>query len=239
MVTLYVKDDKYGSKGFSIHEHLLCNASPFFKTAFQGDFAEGQTSLCLADVDYDTVNHLVPWLYSGRLSREAREVDLCSLYRVAARLNTFALTYELSGLTEEALSVMKGCSARSRDTDNPNWLPDVSHIAEIYKKSPASNPMRRFVVEAYGTKLQPSWYASGNLTNEYLKKCPQFIVDVFVESGKKTISLEDQIAVLTTSNADLKSSRDEYVRECRQSDRRVDELEGYLSQNCDVDPRDI
>ncbi|MDI1488142.1 MAG: hypothetical protein OHK93_007416 [Ramalina farinacea] len=134
---------------------------------------------------------------------------------------------------------MKGCLVRARDTDKPNWLPDVNHIAEIYRKSPASNPMRRFVVEAYGTKLQPSWYAGGNLTNEYLKKCPGFIVDVFVESGKKTISLENQIAVLTTSNADLKSSRDEYVQEYRQSDRRVDQLEDYLRDVKDIDPRDI
>lgn len=244
MVTLYVEDGKDESQTFTVHEHLLCNASPIFKSALQEASAEeSETSLCLHDADYDTLKHFVPWLYSGRLSREAGELEYNALYWVAAQLNTVAITYELSGLTEEAVTLVNSYMDNPRTSDRSYLLPSADQVAEIYRKSTATNAMRKLVVDLFGTKPQPSWHAEGNVRNEYIKKCPEFIADLFVELGKKTMNsekeLRSQIAVLTTKNANLKSSRDQYVQESRQSDRRVEELEEYLSQNCDVDPRDI
>ena len=240
MVTLLVKGDSDGPASFLIHEHLLRNASPFFKAAFQGENAEEEQSLLgLGDVDYDTMNHFVPWLYSGHLSREAGEVDVCSLYWIAAQLNTFALTYELSGLIDEAVGLLEGYLGKYFPSDKSNALPNVDQIIEIYRKSPATNAMRKFVVKTFATGLQPSWYAHGKLVKDYPQKCPEFTADLFQALGKKTMNLDNQIAHLTTSNENLEDRRNQYSQKLQESRERVEELEEYLQQNCDVDPRDI
>ena len=233
MVTLYVEDDKDGSQSFAVHEHLLCNASPFFKAALEKPSTEEeQRSLSLQDVDANTLNHFVPWLYSGRLSREVGELEPSALYWVAARLNTFALTHELSGLAEEAMALVKSVLDDPRTAAKSNGLPDADQIAEIYRKSPATNPLRKFVIGFFGTQLQPSWYVNGNLTNEYLKRCPEFILDLFVQLGCRTRDLE-------YSSANLRRSNNLYVQERNKAQQRIEEVENYLEQNYDIDPRDI
>lgn len=242
MVTLFAKDGSDESKTFAIHEHLLCNASPFFQTAFRGDFAEeGQKSLCLRDVDYDTLNHFVPWLYSGRLSREAGQVELHSLHWIAARLNIFAITYQLSGLTEEVVALVKGYLDNLQTTDKSGALPDADQIVEIYRKSPDSNLLRKFVVQLFVVELQPSWYASGKLVAEYSQKCPGFTTDLFEELGKKThyseVELRTQIFDLKEKNRLVRESRDKYLQESEEVQEKLDDLEDYLAQNTDIDPK--
>ena len=240
MVTLIVKGDSDGPASFLIHQHLLCNASPFFKAAFQGEGTEqGQNSLCLPSVDYDTMNHVVPWLYSGHLSREAGEVDICSLHWIAAQLDTFALTYELSGLIDEAVGLLEDYLGQCSSSEKSNALPNVDQIVEIYRKSPATNAMRKFVVEFFATALGPSWYAHRKLVKDYPQKCPEFTADLLKAFGQKTMNLENQIAGLIRSNSELKSSRDQYVQERRELHQRVDDLQEYIWENCDDDPRDI
>ncbi|KAM0794026.1 hypothetical protein BDR22DRAFT_902504 [Usnea florida] len=193
MVALVVKGDSDGPASFFIYQHLLCNASPFFKAAFQGEGTEqGQTSLCLPSVDHDTMNHVVPWLYSGDLSREAGEVDIRSLFWIAAQLNTFALTYELSGLTDEAIGLLEHYLEHFPSSEKlTNALPNVEQIVEIYRKSPATNALRIFVVEFFATALGPSWYAHGKLVKDYPQKCPEFTADLLKALGQKTIELKN------------------------------------------------
>ena len=226
MVTLLVKDDNDGSTVFSIHENLLCNASPFFKAAFQGDILEeGQTSLCLPSVDYDTMNHFVPWLYSGRLSREAGEAELCSLYWVAARLNTLALTYELSGLTEEAVTLLKGNLERRSPFVELDVLPSPDQIFEIYRKSPATNALRKFVVELFGTKLNSSWHAKEKFTIHYPQKCPEFTVDLVVELRRNT----------DIEQAKHRTSEEEKAK----AQNKLYKVEDYLWDHHEVDINDV
>jgi hypothetical protein len=49
---------------FLIHKNLICYYSPFFATAFNGNFAEGTTQSMTLDIDKDAFGVLVNWFYS-------------------------------------------------------------------------------------------------------------------------------------------------------------------------------
>ena len=54
---------------FDVHKDLLCKASPFFKAAFDGNFAEAAGIMKLPEEDVMTFKHFIYWLYSRRLRR--------------------------------------------------------------------------------------------------------------------------------------------------------------------------
>ncbi|KAE9376529.1 hypothetical protein N431DRAFT_331984 [Stipitochalara longipes BDJ] len=61
---------------FFIHKNVICFASPFFQSAFNSDFAEGQTQeMRLDDVHSLVFGELVHWLYTGKIERTSLPDD--------------------------------------------------------------------------------------------------------------------------------------------------------------------
>ena len=52
---------------FVVHKEWICFHSPFFSSAFNGDFEEGQTqTMTLVDVDPELFAIMVHWIYLRR-----------------------------------------------------------------------------------------------------------------------------------------------------------------------------
>ncbi|PVH80944.1 hypothetical protein DL98DRAFT_372884, partial [Cadophora sp. DSE1049] len=70
MVKIYVGPEK---ECWVIHEDLICNKSKYFRSAFQGGFAESANkSIHIEDEDPKVFKFVVEWLYNGPLRCELR-----------------------------------------------------------------------------------------------------------------------------------------------------------------------
>ena len=64
------------SQTFKIYKETLCYHSPFFATAFNGSFLEGQTQVMeLDDVEGTTFGLLVAWLYTKTISDQDLAIE--------------------------------------------------------------------------------------------------------------------------------------------------------------------
>ncbi|PVH85701.1 hypothetical protein DL98DRAFT_377704, partial [Cadophora sp. DSE1049] len=77
-VTLLVGSKR---KEFMVHKNLICRASDFFKSAFVGDFQEGQSgTISLAEDNPGAVSLFVDWIYQGVVPAGNTEEYLQNLY---------------------------------------------------------------------------------------------------------------------------------------------------------------
>ena len=115
---------------FKMHKNLLCQSSNFFKSAFNGRFAEGETSyLELTAVDPLTFEVLYQWLYTGStrdipdFAAESNvDIDLLWL-----RVFTMAHQYMIDPLQESSYHFF-----RRAFHDFHRVVPSVVCVSELY-----------------------------------------------------------------------------------------------------------
>lgn len=72
-MTIVVGSDE---QKFIVHKDLICHHSPFFKSAFNGRFLEGETQMMkLEDVDTPMFGAIVNWLYTEKIEEMEEDDD--------------------------------------------------------------------------------------------------------------------------------------------------------------------
>jgi hypothetical protein len=107
------------SQTFKIYKETLCYYPPFFATAFNGSFLEGQTQvMALDDVDGTTFGLLVAWLYTKTISDQ----DLAIKGQTESKNPTPS--------SDAAANVMAGLKALS--SPEPDSALNALHLAKLW-----------------------------------------------------------------------------------------------------------
>ncbi|QDS72752.1 hypothetical protein FKW77_004101 [Venturia effusa] len=170
---------KIGSeaKDFHIHRELLCKASPYFESAFQGRFVEAQDrAITLDDVSTRTFEIVQRWLYSGVLvlpsdsdaylhpkatdPRAKFCVDCEKLlsfdgmtHRNEDLLDIFVLAdkYNLPLLRRETMITWQHLD------EITHTCSDIQSICKIHDKLPASSVLCAYVADMYVCHWDPNF----------------------------------------------------------------------------------
>ncbi|KAL8785470.1 MAG: hypothetical protein Q9195_008613 [Heterodermia aff. obscurata] len=185
MVTLLVGE---GETPFNIHVDLLCEASPFFNSAFMGtgNFKEASTkSMKLPEDDPATMDKLIQWIYFGRYSIDM-ESKTKSLDQLCESLNTLLMPfatlyvaadkYGIIELKNHAIDRMFDLAMQTKD-GMATIHEDL--IEYIYKNTITGSTLRKLLVE-WHVWLVP-WYFTNHWTENQVRNHVDFTVDVLAQ----------------------------------------------------------
>ena len=114
MVTLLVGEAEVP---FHVHMDILCRASPVFKSAFMGEFAEAsERSMTLPDDDPDAFESLVQWIYFKKYKVDPAAVrdsveKTQELYMNLVDTYVLADKYNVLDLKNEIMDQLVDCCA--------------------------------------------------------------------------------------------------------------------------------
>lgn len=199
---------------FQIHEDLLCNASPVFKSAFAGEgvFKEAsQRSMDLIDDDAEDVTRFSQWLYAERYQLEDKHSvkDVERRYMQLATLYVFADKYAVVALMNDIIDKLFELIK--------DWtlVPPRSVIRYIYENTVGPTPFRALLVAAFTWDLAPGYYSDESNAKE-LAGIPEFAAELALSLGRRSVradkspfkhgSRADQFYTDVVLNSDASSS---------------------------------
>ena len=149
-----------------MHKELLCEASHFFKAAFDGGFLEAkERTVEMPDEDVVTFEHFQIWLYSNKIyTTDAIENDIP--WDILTGLYIFA---EVRGIPHLQNAVIDAYI----DKEVTLLELPMSQVARIYDSACESSPLRRLFVD-FAVKhihIGNSWFSDESFaeyTKEYL-----------------------------------------------------------------------
>ena len=174
-----------GDASFIVHRKLVCQASPFFKSAFTGDgeYVEASSQsmdLSGTEVTVDAVNLFVEWLYTHcyALSSTDTSDENDKEYMELARLFVFAEKYVVVDLKNDIIDKLFQLHVKDA---NPPQMPVVQYV---YENTPMSSPFRQLLVDHYTWHIDLVWYGYEG-TPPGLYENPEFAADLAVSLGKR------------------------------------------------------
>lgn len=165
-VTILVGKDK---TPFQVHHDQLCEASAFFKAAFEGQFRESsEKTMDLPEEDEHLFDLFVQWLYRGHYEippkgTEApgeRFMELVKLYVLADRYDVVDLRSLLITKLFEMYKVPNGI------------LPGMVTVAYAYEHVSRTSGLRRLLADWYTEKVGFSWFNS-EVAQEWFREHPE------------------------------------------------------------------
>ncbi|KAL8643414.1 MAG: hypothetical protein Q9226_008396 [Calogaya cf. arnoldii] len=166
---------------FHIHRGLICESSPFFRAAFIGGFKESCGSINLEEDDADTFDHIVQWLYRGKLETLSKpEADigydywtqLIQVYVLADKYGIVPLKNHVMDLLFEAYDI-RLLNLKPTDLQPPQY----EHVSYVYENTVHSSQLRRFLVVLHVWHIKLGWYKEKK-TVEWLESNPSFGLDL-------------------------------------------------------------
>lgn len=156
LVTLIVGPTKAKAK-FIAHGHHLARSSDFFRTALKKEWKEGQTRIIhLQEDEVEDVANYLDYIYDGELpTRNIVLVDHMAAehedqYPLLARLYAFGERVLNTAIRNAVITEMVRLTSLT-DDDGWGYFPYWSTSTWLYRKTVATSPMRRFIVDMYVT----------------------------------------------------------------------------------------
>ena len=162
MVLLEVGDEEIE---ISVHENVLFEASPVFKTAFASKFKESsERSIYLPDDDADLMDALIQNLYAPQSGfREiGSTMELLRLYVLADKYDTVQVK---NRICDWLLSHLKPLP------------PSAIEVEFVYGNTTSERPVRRLMVDWFMWRIDAIWFDKEE-NRRWLKSVPEFAVDV-------------------------------------------------------------
>ncbi|KAF2641439.1 hypothetical protein P280DRAFT_425965 [Massarina eburnea CBS 473.64] len=131
---------------FLLHTHLLTSQSPYFRASLTGSFFESTTqSITLADVNVETFELLVLWLYQGCLSPPPMKDGKPAYYSL---LNLWILADRLcfEGLRNYIIDLMSDLA----DSTNSVLTPSDTRI--LYEQISEESKIKELVLDLFAFK---------------------------------------------------------------------------------------
>lgn len=138
LLTSHMVDVFVGPKrrAFHLHRDLLCDRSPYFKSAFLGAFVEAKTKeLFLPEDHASAFENFVNWLYGATLKKPVTETELSSCLRLLVLSEKLMLEYLRNLCTDFIRQYYHDTHALVRAED----------LSFVYE-SVQSEPLRSFLV---------------------------------------------------------------------------------------------
>ena len=162
MVLLVVGEEKIE---LSVHENVLFDASPVFKTAFTSKYKEGsERSIYLPDDDADLMDALIQDLYAPQsaLREIGSTMELLRLYVLADK---YDIVQVKNRICDCFVSNIKGLP------------PSASEIEYAYENATSERPIRRVLVDWFIHRANAAWFNKEE-NRRWLTSVPEFAVDL-------------------------------------------------------------
>ena len=177
------------SKEFSVHQHLLCESSDFFKAALEGQLQESaSTTVRLPEDKFEIIDYFVEWLYTQR-SPPFEAVGLTTTlstreeanrqYEGVIELYEFAQRVICLELKKDVIDKMFTTFQTVSLQVGKRWFPIPKTINQLYETTTSTSPFRRFFVHWCCFGFQPTFWKRA-VAQELLYKTPAFAVDAAI-----------------------------------------------------------
>ena len=168
---------------FNVHRDLLCNASPFFRSAFVGvgSFKEtSEQSMTLADDDVDAFERLVHWIYVRKYPlSDVKTSGGCQMgYMQLAMLYVIAEKY---GVTELKNDIIDKVFEIRLKANPPPYKPVIKYL---YSNTTAGLAFRALLAAWYVTDIDLNWYMEKDDPRRTLEDVPEFAIDLAIALGQ-------------------------------------------------------
>lgn len=154
MVLVDAGGNNGGLHTFSVHKHIICHSSAFFKAACTGQFLEAESQkVKLPDDRAELFDLFVQWLYSQNLKQIFEDVTL-PIWRTLIELHILADKLQVLKLKNTILDQML-CKADEALGRGPARMPAREgfptnvDISLAYENTPVTSPMRKFLAELF------------------------------------------------------------------------------------------
>ena len=179
---------------FHVHMDILCRASPVFKSAFMGEFAEAsERSMTLPDDDPEAFESLLQWLYFKdiRLDMTAAQgsgEEAEQLYMHFVTLYVASDKYDIPGLKDGVVDRLYTCWSQS---GSKVPYPDVVHY--IYENTAPKSPLRQLVADrwVWGTRLEA--YTLPGIASTLRTLPLDFVVDLAIAMAARANGGKDPL----------------------------------------------
>ena len=176
MVTLLVGELE---TPFCVHMGLLCDASHFFKSAFEGPATFKETidkAMKLPDDNVKTIHRMVQWLYYKQISFDSEALDksdgeaqvpylqLSSLYVAADKYGLIQLKNQIIDIF---LIIVQG---------EDYFCPGDVVIKYIYSNTTEGSGLRDLILEMHVWRVHPKWLIRDS--KALLLSLPEFAIDL-------------------------------------------------------------
>ncbi|CAK4030495.1 hypothetical protein DOTSEDRAFT_74030 [Lecanosticta acicola] len=164
-------------RDFAVHEAILREHSPFFRTALDQKWREGRSKhIDLPRDDGDVVGAYLDWLYFKKIACKPISPPELPLddgeYHFLARLYAFGEKIQADAFCDDIIDAMAFKTDDVAD-DGTRTFPSHTAIMALYDGTPTSSPARRFVVEMYVTFGAEHWVPDESEYNH-----PDFVMDL-------------------------------------------------------------
>ncbi|KAI6210426.1 hypothetical protein M3Y96_00326800 [Aphelenchoides besseyi] len=142
-----------GDESFKIHKAILCSQSYVFKTMFQHDCKEKESSeIVIANADVEVVESMLLFIYSGKVEK----IDV-----LASRLILLADQYELKDLTAMCMHQL------GQDVNTSNVIERLELLSLVDHLTAYTEPVFKFLQENYEViRKTPEWLSFSKTHNK-------------------------------------------------------------------------
>ncbi|KAH0528035.1 hypothetical protein TsFJ059_002947 [Trichoderma semiorbis] len=164
---------------YSVHEHLICRTSGYFKTAMKAHWETSTSgSIDLTEEDPEVFEIYLHWLYFGTLPVRNNSPGLEGNNEYVQLAQAYVLGEFLQDVNFKD-TVLDAILIKSRSTasDGQTWFPLGPAIRCIYEGTRASSAARRLLVDLYNHNGHGDWL-KGWADKDDMPK--QFLLDLAI-----------------------------------------------------------
>lgn len=172
---------------FELSQNLCCHYSLYFAKAFTGQFKEAvEQVLHLPEDDATAFHQVALWLYEQQLQIGVIDTDRASAMETSSFVGKLFQIYYLADklqikkLLDDVLMEAICTWHKAFDSQCEDYL--GGFIPEVYERTTAGSPLRRFVVDTLAQSYIMNSQDMPSKREEKLRTVPGFAADVFKAS---------------------------------------------------------
>nr|WNZ75802.1 hypothetical protein [Trichoderma harzianum] len=169
---------------FSVHEHLICRTSDYFKAAMKAHWETSTSgSIALKEEDPEAFEIYLHWLYFESLpvQNDSPGLEGNTEYIQLAKAYTLGEFLQDVDFKDAVLDVIL-IKTRSKASDGQTWFPIGPVIRYIYEGTPESSAARRLLVDLYTYHGHGDWLKKWAAKDDLPK---QFLLDLAIAALTK------------------------------------------------------
>ncbi|KAM0244828.1 hypothetical protein ACHAQJ_010712 [Trichoderma viride] len=169
---------------FSVHEHLICRNSDYFKTAMKAYWKSSTSgSVTLKEEDPEVFEVYLHWLYCETLPVQNDSPGQEGNIEYEQLAKAYALGEMLQDVNfKDAVLDAIMIKSRSKASDGRCWYPIGPAIRYIYEGTPESSAARRLLVDMYTYQGRGEWLTEW-VNKDDLPK--EFLLDLAIAALNK------------------------------------------------------
>ncbi|KAL8919166.1 MAG: hypothetical protein Q9208_006926 [Pyrenodesmia sp. 3 TL-2023] len=165
---------------FDVHKRQLCEASPFFEAAFNGNFREKAGTMNLVEDDVHAFEHFVRWVYERDMDipLEGDKDHLMVRMRELIEVYLLADKYDIPALKNHIIQILFNAVKYGGDKKlHVLRIPSLEDVQYIYANTARGSTLQRFVIECMTWFVPFEMYLTEFVVN-WLDRNPEIAADL-------------------------------------------------------------